>query len=42
MTVPDSLQNVGIEVFRDCSKLVPFDINIYDNDAMVAYLHSIQ
>ena len=42
MKVPDSLQTFVFEVFYDCSKLVPSDINIKDNNAVVAYLRSIQ
>ncbi|GMH96525.1 hypothetical protein TrVE_jg14445 [Triparma verrucosa] len=42
MTVPDSLQKFGVYVFEDCSKLVPSDIDDYDNDAVVTYLRSIQ
>ncbi|GMH98037.1 hypothetical protein TrST_g14300 [Triparma strigata] len=42
MTVPDSLQTFGPSVFLNCSKLVPSNINDEDNEAVVAYLHSIQ
>ena len=41
MKVPDSLQTFGTYVFYKCSKLVPSDINIKDNNAVVAYLRSI-
>ena len=40
--VPDSLQKLGRDVFCYCSKLVPSDINVNDNNAVVAYLRSIQ
>ena len=42
MTVPDSLQTFGDLVFYNCAKLVPSDINTYNNEAVVAYLRSIQ
>ena len=42
MKVPHSLQTFGSSVFYNCSKLVPSEINIYDNEAVVAYLRSIQ
>ncbi|GMH89588.1 hypothetical protein TrVE_jg6221 [Triparma verrucosa] len=42
MKVPDSLQEFGHAVFLNCSKLVPFDINTYNNEAVVGYLRSIQ
>ncbi|GMH74246.1 hypothetical protein TrST_g14012 [Triparma strigata] len=42
MRVPDSLQKVGDYAFYNCSKLVPSDIEIYDNEAVVTYLRSIQ
>ena len=42
MKVPDSLQKFGKDVFKHCSKLVPSDINKQDNEAVVAYLRSIQ
>ena len=42
MTVPDSLQTFGADVFYGCSKLVPSDINNTNNDAVMAYLRSIQ
>ncbi|GMI15086.1 hypothetical protein TrVE_jg13968 [Triparma verrucosa] len=42
MRVPDSLQTFGSNVFINCSKLVPSDIDKYDNNAVVAYLRSIQ
>mgnify|MGYP001318265910 CR=1 FL=1 len=42
MKVPDSLQTLGTDAFYNCSKLVPSNIDIYDNEAVVAYLRSIQ
>ncbi|GMI01922.1 hypothetical protein TrVE_jg4650 [Triparma verrucosa] len=39
MKVPDSLQTFGEEVFDGCSKLLP---SLHDNEAVVAYLRSIQ
>ncbi|GMH77695.1 hypothetical protein TrST_g7563 [Triparma strigata] len=42
MKVPDSLQKFGYSVFAHCSKLVPSDINVIDDNAVVAYLRSIQ
>ncbi|GMH90038.1 hypothetical protein TrST_g2198 [Triparma strigata] len=42
MKVPDSLQKFGRSVFYECFKLVPSDINVYDQDAVVTYLLSIQ
>ncbi|GMH83879.1 hypothetical protein TrST_g9404 [Triparma strigata] len=45
MKVPDSLQTFGLNVFRNCSKLVPSDIDVdwgHDVSAVVAYLRSIQ
>ncbi|GMI05831.1 hypothetical protein TrLO_g362 [Triparma laevis f. longispina] len=44
MTIPDSLQTLGIQVFYACSKLVPSNSNwnAYDNDAVVPHLHSQQ
>ena len=42
MKVPDSLQTFGNHVFHECSELVPSDIDIYDCEAVVAYLRSIQ
>ena len=52
MKIPDSLQTLGTNVFRDCYELVPSDINVkYDSDIsddddttseIVAYLRSIQ
>ncbi|GMH60889.1 hypothetical protein TL16_g03147 [Triparma laevis f. inornata] len=42
MMIPDSLQTLGDWVFIDCSKLVPFIIKTYDNDAVVAHLRSLQ
>ena len=42
MMIPDSLQTLGDWVFIDCSKLVPFIIKTYDNDAVVAHLCSLQ
>ena len=42
MKVPDSLQEFGTDVFYNCSKLVPSDIDKKDNEAVVAYLRSIQ
>ncbi|GMH83171.1 hypothetical protein TrVE_jg3747 [Triparma verrucosa] len=45
MKVPDSLQTLGGMVFYCCSKLVPSNIDVrdgYDNEAVVAYLRSIQ
>ncbi|GMH83374.1 hypothetical protein TrST_g4361 [Triparma strigata] len=43
MKVPDSLQTLGDNVFYNCSKLVPSNIDVdYDNNAVVAYLRSIQ
>ncbi|GMH94793.1 hypothetical protein TrST_g3374 [Triparma strigata] len=38
MKVPDSLQTLGDGVFQGCSKLVPSNIDKYDNNAVVAYL----
>ncbi|GMH66164.1 hypothetical protein TrST_g11451, partial [Triparma strigata] len=32
----------GDNVFWNCSKLVPSKINIYDNEAVVTYLRSVQ
>ncbi|GMH93951.1 hypothetical protein TrVE_jg7570 [Triparma verrucosa] len=42
MKVPDSLQKFGYSVFTHCSKLFPSDINVIDDNAVVAYLRSIQ
>ena len=47
MKVPDSLLNFGEDVFWNCSKLVPSDIDVTDmgNDAtseVINYLFSIQ
>ena len=42
MKVPDSLQKYGEYVFRSCSKLVPSEIDDEDNEAVVAYLRSLQ
>ena len=49
MKVPDSLQTFGWNVFWDCFKLVPSDIDVgnkvNDDDVtseVVAYLRSIQ
>ncbi|GMI00357.1 hypothetical protein TrVE_jg12216 [Triparma verrucosa] len=42
MKVPESLQTFGYRVFEHCSKLVPSDVNVNDNNAVVAYLRSIQ
>ena len=42
MKVPDSLQKLGINVFKNCSELVPSDINESDNDAVVAHLRSLR
>ncbi|GMI15508.1 hypothetical protein TrVE_jg1650 [Triparma verrucosa] len=42
MKVPDSLQNFGIDVFWCCSKLVPLNIDVEDNNAVVTYLRSKQ
>ena len=42
MKVPDSLQTFGSCVFYNCSKLVPSEIDDLDNEAVVAYLRSIQ
>ena len=47
MKVPDSLQTLGGNIFYDCSKLVPSDIDVTDEEddvtsEVVAYLRSIQ
>ncbi|GMH83109.1 hypothetical protein TrVE_jg558 [Triparma verrucosa] len=45
MKVPNSLQTPGYSVFRNCSKLVPSNIDVgwnHDVSAVVAYLRSIQ
>ncbi|GMH53034.1 hypothetical protein TrLO_g6615 [Triparma laevis f. longispina] len=42
MMIPDSLQTLGRWVFDSCSKLVPSNIDICDEDAVVAYLRSKQ
>ena len=42
MKVPDSLQTFGPNIYLKCSKLVPSNINKQDNEAVVAYLRSIQ
>ncbi|GMI01820.1 hypothetical protein TrVE_jg3605 [Triparma verrucosa] len=42
MKVPNSLQRFGSSAFYGCSKLTPSDIGKCDNDAVVAYLRSIQ
>ena len=42
MKVPDSLQTFGSGVFLNCSKLVSSEIDDLDNEAVVAYLRSIQ
>ncbi|GMH83716.1 hypothetical protein TrVE_jg3392 [Triparma verrucosa] len=42
MKVPDSLQTFGNHVLYGCSELVPSNINIYDSEAVVTYLDSIQ
>ncbi|GMH94138.1 hypothetical protein TrVE_jg12617 [Triparma verrucosa] len=45
MKVPDSLQkfdDYNGSVFENCSKLVPSNIIIWDNNAVVDYLRSIQ
>ncbi|GMI08717.1 hypothetical protein TrLO_g2335 [Triparma laevis f. longispina] len=40
MTIPDSLQTFGSNVFFKCSKLVPSSINTHNNNAVVAHLRS--
>ncbi|GMH48796.1 hypothetical protein TrVE_jg4009 [Triparma verrucosa] len=40
MKVPDSLQTLGTNVFEECSKLVPSDINVKDSNAVVAHLRA--
>ncbi|GMI18723.1 hypothetical protein TrLO_g4591 [Triparma laevis f. longispina] len=35
MTIPDSLQTIGVNVFRNCSKLVPFNIDVNDDNKHV-------
>ncbi|GMH99983.1 hypothetical protein TrVE_jg4706 [Triparma verrucosa] len=40
MKVPDSLQEFVVYVFTGCSKLVPSTIDVYDNNAVMAYLRS--
>ncbi|GMH80145.1 hypothetical protein TrST_g12158 [Triparma strigata] len=40
MKVPDSLQKFGNNVFYNCSKLVPSDINVSDSNAVVTYLRA--
>ncbi|GMH98835.1 hypothetical protein TrST_g13137 [Triparma strigata] len=42
MKVPDSLQKLGSYDFGGCYKLVPSDVDINDNEAVVTYLRSIQ
>ncbi|GMI01924.1 hypothetical protein TrVE_jg4651 [Triparma verrucosa] len=42
MKVPDSLQTFGSDVFLYCFKLVPSDVKASDNNAVVAYLRSMQ
>ncbi|GMH60952.1 hypothetical protein TrLO_g13651 [Triparma laevis f. longispina] len=47
VTIPDSLQTLGRDVFLECFKLVPssIDVNNFDNDTtseVVAYLLSQQ
>ncbi|GMI00040.1 hypothetical protein TrVE_jg14293 [Triparma verrucosa] len=42
MKVPDSLQTLGDGVFGRCSNLVPSGINVNNDNAVVAYLRSIQ
>ncbi|GMH87536.1 hypothetical protein TrVE_jg9510 [Triparma verrucosa] len=42
MMVPDSIQTFGGHVFFNCSKLVPSHINVNNDNAVVAYLRSIQ
>ncbi|GMI15632.1 hypothetical protein TrLO_g15181 [Triparma laevis f. longispina] len=42
MTIPDSLQTLGTDVFLLCPKLVPSNIDILDSYAVVAYLPSQQ
>jgi len=42
MTIPDSLQTLGAGVFRDCSKLVPSNIEPYRTPSVVAHLRSKQ
>ncbi|GMI01276.1 hypothetical protein TrST_g11731 [Triparma strigata] len=42
MKVPDSLQMLGSRVFEGCSALVPINVNVDDNEAVVAYLRSMQ
>ena len=42
MKVPNSLQRFGSSAFYGCSKLTPSDIGKCENDAVVAYLRSIQ
>ena len=42
MKVPDSLQTLGTYVFYNCYRLAPSDIDVKENNAVVAYLRSIQ
>ena len=42
MKIPDSLQKLGNHVFYRSLKLVPSEIRTSDNNAVVAYLRSIQ
>ncbi|GMH77407.1 hypothetical protein TL16_g07396 [Triparma laevis f. inornata] len=42
MTIPDSLQTLGSGVFGKRKKLVPSNINVNNNNAVVAYLSSQQ
>ncbi|GMH75240.1 hypothetical protein TrST_g4322 [Triparma strigata] len=42
MKIPNSLQQCGGAVFGECYNLVPSDIDFYDNEAVFAYLQSIQ
>ena len=42
MKIPDSLVKFGGNVFWECSKLVPSDIDVNDVNAVIAYLRSLQ
>ncbi|GMI03857.1 hypothetical protein TrLO_g11404 [Triparma laevis f. longispina] len=40
MFIPDSLQKFGDSIFYNCDKLVPSNIDVKDDEAVIAYLRS--
>ncbi|GMH68158.1 hypothetical protein TrLO_g13720 [Triparma laevis f. longispina] len=42
MTILDSLQTLGDNVFQGCFKLVPSKINVCDDNAVVAHFRFLQ